>query len=201
MPQPYALAAEGRDLYRNFVMAAPVKETRFVRALEFHPNNKSVHHVRILLDSTRQSRRLDGQDAEPGFAGMSVPAKFPPGHMLTWTPGRSPRKEPDGLGWVLEGRADIVLQIHMQRTGKLEMIQPTIGLYFTNRPPIKTPCRIGLLSELIDIPAGEKNYLVERTMELPADVDVLAAMPHLHYLGKRIEGFAALPDGKKQWLF
>ena len=83
MPQPYTLTPEGQDVYRNFVIPAPVNETRFVRPLEFHPNNKSVHHVRILLDSTRQSRWLDEQDPETGFAGMKVPAKFPPGHMLT----------------------------------------------------------------------------------------------------------------------
>ncbi|MBI2947339.1 MAG: tetratricopeptide repeat protein [Verrucomicrobia bacterium] len=200
LPQPYTLAAEGQDIYRNFVIPAPVHDTRYVRALEFHPESRSVHHVRILLDSTRQSRRLDEQDAEPGFAGMTVPAKFPTGHMLTWTPGRAPRKEPDGLAWVLEGGADIVLQIHMQRTGKSESIQPAIGLFFTSSPPTKTPCRLGLLSELIDIPAGEKDYLVERSMELPADVDVLAVLPHLHYLGKRIEGFATLPNGKTQSL-
>lgn len=198
--QPYTLAAEGKDIYRNFVIPAPVKATRFVRALEFHPNNKSVHHVRILLDATRQSRRIEEQDPEPGFAGMTVPAKFPPGHMLTWALGRSPRQEPAGLEWVLEGGADVVLQIHMQRTGKPELIQPAIGFYFTDKPPTKSPYRLGLLSELIDISAGEKNYLVERTLTLPADVDVLGVMAHMHYLGKRVEGFATLPNGKREWL-
>lgn len=200
LPQSYALAAEGPDVYRNFVIPTPVNETRFVRALEFHPKNKSVHHVRILLDATRQSRRLDEQDAEPGFAGMTVPAKFPTGHMLTWGPGRMPTKEPDGLEWILPGGDDLVLQIHMQRSGKLELIEPEIGLCFTNRPPAKTPYRVGLLSELIDIPAGEKNYVVERTIDLAADVDVLAILPHLHFLGRRIEGFATLPNGQRQWL-
>lgn len=200
MPQSYKLAPEGNDIYRNFVIPAPGRETRYVRALEFRPNNKSVHHVRILLDSTRQSRRLDEQDEEPGFPGMNVPAQFPSGHMLTWTPGRAPRQEPEGMPWVLDRDADVVLQIHMQRTGKTESIQPVVGLFFTNRPPARTPYRIGLLSELIDIPAGKNNYLVERSMELSVDVDVLAVLPHLHYLGKRIEGFATLPNGKTQWL-
>src|SRR5687767_8609326 len=47
MPEPYSLAAEGKDLYRNFVIPAPLAETRFVRAFEFHPRNRAVHHVRI----------------------------------------------------------------------------------------------------------------------------------------------------------
>jgi hypothetical protein len=200
MPQPYLLGAEGPDLYRNFVIPAPSNTPRFVQGFEFHPNSKSVHHVRILLDSTRQSRRLNGEGGQPGFGGMNVPARFPPGHMLTWVPGRTPSREPEGLGWVLEKDTDIVLQIHMQRTGKEESIQPVIGLYFTNQPPTKEPYRIGLLSELIDIKPGDSNYVVDRSIELPADVEVLAVLPHLHYLGKEVEGYAALPDGTKRWL-
>jgi len=200
MPQPYTLSAEGRDIYRNFVIPAPVSETRFVRAFEFHPNNKSVHHVRILLDATRQSRRLDEQDPEPGFAGMRPPAQFPPGHMLTWVLGKVPGSEPEGLPWLLEGDTDLVLQIHMQRTGKPELIQPAIGLYFTNKPPARAALVVGLLSELIDIAPGENNYVVERTFKLPVDVQVLGVLPHLHYLGKEAQGFARLPDGTQKWL-
>jgi tetratricopeptide (TPR) repeat protein len=200
LPQPYLLAAEGRDLYRNFLIPLHLGQSRFVQGLEFHPNNRSVHHVRILLDSTQQSRRLEGEDGQPGFGGMNVPAKFPPGHLLTWTPGKIPAREPAGLAWVLEKDADVVLQIHMQRTGKEELIRPSLGFYFTDQPPSKSPCRIGLLSELIDIPAGQKDYVVERTFELPADADVLAVLPHLHYLGKELQGYAMLPDGQKQWL-
>ena len=200
LPQPYMLGPEGHDVYRNFVIPIPVNERRYVQAVEFRPGNKSVHHVRILIDQTDQSRRLDEQDTEPGFKGMSTPAKFPSGHMLTWTPGAVPAREPEGLPWVLERETDLVLQIHMQRTGKTEMVQPTIGIYFTNRPPAKAAFLIGLLSQLIDIPPGEKNALVERTFKLPVDVQVLGVMPHLHYLGKEVRGFATLPDGAKKWL-
>src|SRR5207247_1098403 len=126
--------------------------------------------------------RLDEQDPEPGFAGMSTPAKFPAGHMLTWVPGKTPAPEPEGLPWVLETDTSLVLQIHMQRTGKAEVLQPAIGLYFTNQPPAKAALLVGLLSELIDIPPGEKNYLVERTFKFPVETQVLGLLPHLHYM-------------------
>ena len=101
---------------------------------------------------------------------------------------------------MLEKETDLVLQIHMQRTGKTELLQPSIGFYFTNKPPAKAALLIGLLSQLIDIPPGEKNYVVERTFKLPVDVQVLGVMPHLHYLGKEVQGFATLPDGARKWL-
>jgi Flp pilus assembly protein TadD len=200
MPEPYSLARDGKDLYRNFVIPAPLKETRFVRAFEFHPGNRAVHHVRIKLDPTRQSRLLDQKDAEPGFGGMKTPGKFPTGHMTTWVPGQRPRSVGEGLQWTLEKEADIVLEIHLQRTGKEEKIQPHIGFYFTNTPPTKNSFLVGLTSELIDIPAADTNYYVERTMELPVDVQALTILPHLHYLGKDIEAFAMLPSGKREWL-
>jgi tetratricopeptide (TPR) repeat protein len=200
MPGAYTLAAEGRDLYRNFVIPAPLRETRFVRAFEFHPRNRAVHHVRIKFDPTRQSRRLDAQDAEPGFPGMKTPGKFPMGHMTTWVPGQIPHSVPDGLQWPLEREMDIVLEIHLQRTGKEENVRPQIAFYFTNAPPTKSSFLVGLTSELIDIPAGETNYLVERKIQLPVDVLGLTILPHLHYLGKEAEAFAVLPNGKREWL-
>ncbi|HUL51507.1 MAG TPA: tetratricopeptide repeat protein [Candidatus Nitrosotalea sp.] len=197
---PYVLAAEGGDVYRNFVIPVPGNQTRYVRAVEFHPGNRSVHHVRILIDQTGQSRQRDEQDPEPGFAGMNPPAKFPPGHLLTWTPGKTPAPEPDDLPWILEPDTDLVVQIHMRRTGKTEALQPLIGLYFTPDPPVKSAAVIGLLSQLIDIAPGDGNYTVERTFKLPVDVQVLDVMPHLHYLGKEVQGFATLPDGTRKWL-
>ncbi len=37
-------------------------------------------------------------------------------------------------------------------------------------------------------------------MDLPVAVNVLSMYPHTHYLGKDIQLYAILPDGKKQWL-
>lgn len=200
MPQPYRLAPEGQDLYRNFVVPLDLPAPRFVQAVEFHPNSKSIHHVRILLDSTGQAGSLEGRDGTPGFGGMEVPARFPPGHMLTWVPGKTPSREQEGLSWVLEAKNAIVLQIHLQRTGKEELIQPSIGLYFTDRGPTKTSFCIGLLSQLIDIPAGDGNHIVERSFELPVDVQATAVLPHLHFLGRQVSGFALLPNGEKRRL-
>ena len=52
----------------------------------------------------------------------------------------------------------------------------------------------------LDIPAGEKKFLVTDDFTLPVDVDLLAIYPHAHYLGKDIQAFATLPDGTKETL-
>src|SRR2546421_23180 len=46
LPSAYALAPDGKDVYRNFVVAIPSRERRFVKAVDIHPGNyKVVHHV------------------------------------------------------------------------------------------------------------------------------------------------------------
>jgi Tfp pilus assembly protein PilF/mono/diheme cytochrome c family protein len=196
MSEPYELGPEGSDVYRNFVVPLPLASNRFVQAFEFRPGNQSVHHVRILFDRTGQCRRLNEQDPETGFSGMNVPARFPPGQLLSWAPGRQPRRNPPELTWLVEAGSDLVLQMHMQRTGKRESVQPVIGFYFTDVPPTKTPFVMGMVSQLIDIPAGATNYTVTRSLELPSDVELLAVMPHAHYLAREVRFNAALPDGK-----
>jgi len=200
MIEPFELGPEGPDVYRNFVVPLPLTSNRFVQAFEFRPGNQSVHHVRILFDHTGQCRRLDDQDADPGFGGMNVPARFPPGQLLAWAPGHQPRRNPPELTWLLEANSDLVLQMHMQRTGKKETVQPEIGFYFTESPPDRIPFVMGLISQLIDIPASETNYAVARSFKLPVDVELLAVMPHAHYLAREVRFTATFPDGKKRSL-
>src|SRR6187402_426775 len=80
--EPFMLSADGRDVFRNFVIPIPLGERRFVKAIEFRAGNpKVVHHARILLDDTGEIRQADEADPGPGFGGMDVPgARFPDGH-------------------------------------------------------------------------------------------------------------------------
>ena len=42
--------------------------------------------------------------------------------------------------------------------------------------------------------------MIERELKLPVDCRALMILPHMHFLGKEMEAFAVLPDGKKEWL-
>jgi hypothetical protein len=202
MPEPYTLPADGKDVYRNFIIPTSLATNRFVRAVEFRPGSKAIHHAFIRFDRSRDTRRLDAKDPDPGFPGMDVPpsVETPAGHFSGWAPGRPPSQMPEGLAWSLPGGADVVLLMHMQPLGRPETIQPSIGFYFTDRAPTNTPALINLRTYDIDIPAGATNYTAEETTTLPVAVDLLAIKPHTHYVGKRLEGFAMLPDGTRKTL-
>src|SRR6185436_6979612 len=74
LPAPYVLAADGTDIYRNFVLPIPTTARRFVRAVELQPGNaRVVHHAFMRIDPTRESARRDALDAVPGFPGLHTP--------------------------------------------------------------------------------------------------------------------------------
>lgn len=199
MPEPYVLAADGQDVYRNFVVPLAVAENRYVRAVEFNPQNfKVVHHAFIKFDRTHESRRLDAQDVEPGFPGMSTPAEMPEGQFLTWQPGHVTIPAGVDFAWRLEKGSDLVLQMHLRPSGKPETVQPSVAFYFSDKPPTRKTFKICLTSLTIDIPAGEPLYVVEDQFVLPSDADLTAILPHAHFLARQMEGWVTFPSGEKQ---
>lgn len=197
LPEPYTLQASGTDAFRIFVLPLPVKKTTYVRGLEFHPGNvKVVHHANIRVDHTPASRALDDRDPGPGYSGLILrSADYPEGHFLGWTPGQVPPLLPKEMTWRLDPGTDLVVEVHMQPSGRTESVKPSVGLYFSDRPPTKTPAMLRLGRQDIDIPAGESHYVITDSYVLPVDVEVEAVQPHAHYRARDIRGEATLPDG------
>ncbi len=193
----YTLQPDGSDVFRIFVLRLPVDRLRYVRGMEFHPGNpRVVHHANIRIDRSGASRAFDEADPAPGYDGLIANAAvYPDGHFLGWTPGQVPPLLPKGLAWRLEPGTDLVVELHMQPSGKPEPVQPTIGFYFGADPPERTPAMLRLGRQSIDIPPGEANYVITDSFVTPVDVEVQAVQPHAHYRAKEIVGFAQLPDG------
>ncbi|HEX7796662.1 MAG TPA: tetratricopeptide repeat protein [Vicinamibacterales bacterium] len=198
----YEIDAAGTDVFRIFVVALPTNVTRFVRGLEFRPGNTNVvHHANIRVDRTPTSRLLDEEDPAPGYDGLLAhTAQYPDGQFLAWTPGQAAPLLPKGLAWRLEPGTDLVVELHLQPTGKHEVVEASIGLFFTNDPPERTPGMLRLGRQNIDIPAGDRQYTINDSFVLPVDVDVLALQPHAHYRARHVRGTATLPDGTSKLL-
>jgi Tfp pilus assembly protein PilF len=209
MPRPYRLAAGSGDVFRDFVVPVNLKDTKYVRAIELRPGNKRVvHHANIWIDRRQLLRRRDGEDGQPGFPGMenvSTEARSdsfePDSHFLFWKPGTVIEPAPENMTWKLDPGTDLILNLHLQPSGKEEMIQPAIGFYFSNKPPQLHPMLVQLEEDgAIDIQPGARDFNVMDHITLPVDADVLSIYPHAHYLGKQVEAWAILPDGTRTWL-
>jgi tetratricopeptide (TPR) repeat protein len=207
--KPFMLKPSPRDVYRNLVIHVPLDATKYVRAVEFKTGGAPVHHAVIRVDRTTTSRRRDGRDGQPGFEGMSRDgAQDPGGHFIGWAPGRGPIVSPKDMPWRLDRGADIVIEAHLIPGDAPIPVQPTLGLFLTDTPPAKSPITVRMGSQIIDIPAGQKDYTITDTYTLPVPVDLLSVMPHAHYLGKDMLVTAQLPGGAlktlihiKEWEF
>jgi hypothetical protein len=59
---------------------------------------------------------------------------------------------------------------------------------------LQMPPHYSLFSGL-DIPAGEKDFVIRDSYTLPVAVDALGLGAHAHYIGKRLKMTATLPNG------
>jgi Flp pilus assembly protein TadD len=209
--QPFTLPAGGTDVFRNFVLPYPLKERHYIRAMEIRPGGDSsspqvVHHANILIDRTGSFRLQHPADWQAGIPGMEIlldagNAFDPDSHFLFWKPDTPALVEPEGMSWRLDQGNDLVLNIHLKPSGKPEVIDSEIGLYFTDKPPTKQPMLLQLDSDDgLDIPAGDKDFVVEDSLTLPIEVEALGVYPHAHYLGKDMQAWAVLPNGERKWL-
>ncbi len=206
LAEPYTLAAEGPDVYRNFLFHFPLDSLRNVRALQIRPGNERiVHHANLLIDRNQSTRWKDHQDGQTGFPGMDLKIETavldPESHFLFWKPGSVLAQESPGMAWQIEPGTDLVLNMHMQPSGKPETVQPSIGLYFSEEPPRLRPLLLQLENDAaLDIPADARAFSVTDKFTLPVAVDLLGIYPHAHYLGQDVEVIAQLPGGGKSEL-
>ena len=204
---PYTLPPGGTDVFRNFILPYPLKETHYIRAMEIRPGAPQVvHHANVLVDRTGAMRHQHPNDWQAGIPGMELFVDAgntfdPDSHFLFWKPDTPALIEPEGMPWRLDPGNDLILNIHLKPSGKPETLDAQVGLYFTPDPPKKQPMLIALeRDDQLDIPAGDASFVVEDSLTLPVDVEVLGVYPHAHYLGHDMQGWAILPNGEKKWL-
>ncbi|MEQ8790223.1 MAG: redoxin domain-containing protein [Pirellulaceae bacterium] len=201
--ETYTVSADGADEYRCFVVPTDFDKDQFVVALEVLPGNASVvHHVIVFLDQKGEAAKLAKEDPRPGYATSGgFPGFVPDGNLGGWAPGNTPNRLPSGMARILPKGADVVMQVHYHKTGKVEQDRTRIGLYFAREPVNRGVHALAVLPPDgplggMRIPAGADNHEVKTSLVMPIDMIGLAITPHMHLLGKDMKVTATLPDGK-----
>ncbi len=204
MPESYNVPADGKDEYRCFVIPTSFDSDRYVSALEFQPGNrKVVHHIIAYLDQNGKARKLDSGDSGPGYENPTAgsgPGFFPAGFMSGWAPGNDARFLPDGVGNLLPKGADIVLEVHYNKSGKPEKDKSRVGIHFSKTPVDKRVRIIPVINPFLNIPPGAERQEVPASHSVRRNITVLGAMPHMHMVGKTMRVIAEYPDKKEKQL-
>lgn len=199
--KPFKLGAEGPDVYRNFVLKTSFKETKWVTAMAVKPGNaKVVHHVIGFLDEQGRSHALDGKesDGQEGYNSFGGVGFLPSGALGGWAPGLRIRETAPGTAFELKPGTTVVMQVHYHRTGKDEVDQTKIGLYFTDKPVDKPVQLAWILNPAIRIQPGLKDQKFTIEYPIRRNVSIHAVMPHMHLLGKSMKAEVLLPDGTRR---
>ena len=225
MPDEFQVGPTGHDIFRCFIMPTDLPEDVYVSAVEIRPGDPTVvHHALLFTDTTHTARKIekfyresnadkkphhDGEpnlDKGPGYSVSMGIGIIPSGTLGGWAPGSMPRHLPNGYGYHLPKGADVILQVHYHRNGKLCRDKTRIGLYFSKS---KEGRRLqnhaivggegkGAFREFFRIPAGAKSHKLTGTLWATQDCELFTITPHMHLLGKSIKVTMTTPDNKTQ---
>jgi hypothetical protein len=195
LAEPVDVPADGPDQYRCITLPLVLDRDRYVRAFEFSSaGSAGIHHGLFFVDG----RRSRGPDTN--WECFGTPGFIPTAGLGGWTPGMGAVSMPPETAVHIPKGARLVMQLHLHPDGKPEKVDPQIALYFADHPPTRVLMDVGLGSNQIDIPAGQKSYQVRDSFTLPVPVQVVGIIPHAHYVCKDMKAWAILPGGRKRWL-
>ena len=193
-PEPMEIPADGPDVYECFIVPTDLPADRYIRAVEFRPGNRQVDHHALLFMNTSVAEH------EPRYPCFGSTGVLPVRHIGVWSPGNEPIRMIDGAALPFQRHAKLVVQVHYHPDGKPEKDRWSIGLYFTDIPPVRRVVSVIVSTHLIDIPAGEAHYVLRSHFTVPIAADVTGIIPHAHLLCREMRGWAVEPNGSKRWL-
>lgn len=178
--EPVPVKATGFMPYQNITVETNLEEGKWVRAIEVQPGNRSVvHHVIVSLKS-------GGPDERDGYWGIYVP-------------GNSTLDYPEGYAKWLPAGATLRFQMHYTPNGTATEDSTRIGLVFAEEPPKHEVKVHAIVDPRFKIPAGANNHEVSAKLDVPADVEVLGFLPHMHLRGKAAK-YELVRDGETETL-
>ena len=201
----YQLAAEGDDVYRQFVLPIDADQDLFIRGMEFQTDNPGVvHHMIIYFDMSGKSVDLtkNMKDGQPGYSvndagGIGVPFTKT-AWAVGWAPGNTARFLPESGAFRLPKGAKVVLQVHYHKNGAIVNDRSRVAFHFADPSAVRNEVKTGMiLNFLFDLKPGETHHVVQSSVRLANDTTIISVMPHMHLLGREMQINATLPDGRE----
>jgi len=185
LPKTESIPANGVLLYRYVDSPIEIPQDSWLRACVIRPDNrKVVHHVIVRVKYPDGAK---GRPAEDFF-------------LAGWAPGYRNAEYPAGTGKFLPKGARFNFELHYTTTGKEEVDQSDVGLYFAATPPSMVLETRTAENREIDIPPGESDSRNHSLYGFQRDTILYELIPHMHLRGSWFKYEALYPTGRRETL-
>ena len=175
--------AEGEDQFPKQILKIELDEPRWVRAIEFLPEDRRVAHHYQALYSTSGG-------IPQGSSGV----------LGIWTAGMPPYVFPDGMGRKFGNELTVIVDQHYTSIGEATTDASKIGLYWGEGELKKEVMTIPVTNTGLRIPPGAANHAENAHYLFDRDMQILAFSPHMHVRGKAMSYKLTYPDGREEML-
>ena len=214
------ISGNSRDKF--FIATLPIElgEQKYVRAMEFLPNeNNLVHHMNGRLLNYKEDKKasitagqriLNLEVAEVEYVRQFNNLKLinddgtrpeQINSAVNYLPGVQAQLYPEGIGGFTMHKKSILIadDIHYGPVPQDKWDHSRVNIFFSKTPP-KRPIREVMLgtngaSKIIPplvIPPGKITKHIS-FLKIPEDISVLTINPHMHLLGKSFKAYALTP--------
>jgi len=187
MDTPFEIPATGTVDYQYIRIPTGFTEPKWLAAIEIKPEARAqVHHVIAFT--------------VPAGAPATAAGVLGPGNIGGVTPNKPGVVFDPGVGRLMAGNSDIVLQMHYTTNGKATTDRTQVGLRFLKEPPQWQQRGGSALNPQFIIPAGAPAHEVRASRVLQDDTLLTSLTPHMHVRGKDMTYTAKYPDGRSEVL-
>ena len=179
---PFAVAADGPDLFAILPVETGWEEDRWIRAVEVQPGDREVLHHFILW------RAAPGGEVQDAWIDA-------------WAAGIGATGFPAGTARLVPKGQDLLGDFHYHPNGTASTDKTRIGVWFAEPEEVeKELINLWVMNSTFKIPAGDANHEARAQHVFTDDVVVRSLGPHMHYRGKDMSYTAFLPDGTEREL-
>lgn len=189
----YTLSSN-KDDYVCHIIDPKFEEETFVRAFTFSSTNISmVHHYTLFVDTTGEvlsDKKTWSCKTDPITLNLQL--------IDTWAKGIRFIEYAKGLAYRFPKKSKFLLQTHYAGYGNKGKSESCVmSLYTIKSKPSYEVNWMVLNKTDIHIPANTVKT-EESKLVLDKAITLLGVVPHMHYLGKKMEIFAIKPNGEKE---
>ena len=175
--------------YRYLKVTVPIDRDVWVRGTEFLPGNPTaMHHAlaRVIYPKNHEMKPAENRWLDGIFA--------------SYVPGMDGVMLPEGTARLLPAGSKIQFQLHYTTTGRPEVDESKLGLYFTDAQNLRENIVVGPANPKIKIPPHASAHRDSSVKIFKTDVTLYSLFPHMHFRGAGFRYVAHYPDGSRETL-